>query len=104
MAQHRIVCTEQVPYGHPAASARIVAVGIGNDASRASERLSVEEVVAAMDRGEIFYTLGERSRKVALVEKYWCAQCFRYHIRSAADAVTDNNLDSLRYCAWQKSA
>ena len=104
MAQHRIVCTEQVPYGHSPASARIVAVGTGTDTSRATERLTVEDVVAAMDRGDIFYTVGVTSRKVALVEQYWCSQCFRYHLRSAPDAVTDNNLDSLRYCAWQKSA
>jgi hypothetical protein len=104
MAQYRIVCTEQVPYGHPPESARIVAVGVGNDPQRASVRWTVGEVVAAMDRGDVFYTVGERSQKVALVEKYWCTRCVAYHIRSAADAVTDNNLDSMRYCNWGKSA
>ena len=104
MAYKRIVCTEQAPYGHPPASARIVAVGVGDDPQSASERLTVKEVVAAMDRGDVFYTRGERSNTVALVETYWCVQCSGYHIRSVADAVTDNNLDSLRYCGWKKSA
>lgn len=101
--QYKIVCTEQVPYGHPPSSARIVAVGVGND-PRSAVRWLVQEVVAAMDRGATFYTVGERSGKVALVEKYWCGQCSRYHIRSAADAVYDNNLDSLQYCSWSRTA
>jgi hypothetical protein len=47
-----------------------------------------------MDLADIFYTQGTTSGKVALVQKYACTQCGRAHIRSAADAVTDNALDS----------
>src|SRR5687767_14646098 len=98
MAQYRIVRTEQEPAGHPPQYARIVAVGIGDDPQAASDRWTVEEVVAAMDLGHVFYTQGEQSGQIAVVDKYWCSQCMRYHIRSAPDAVWDNNLDSLRYC------
>jgi hypothetical protein len=41
------------------------------------------------------------ARKVALVEKFTCGRCWRTHIRSAPDAVTDNNLDNLRRCNWE---
>ena len=99
MASFRIVCTEQVPSGnHP--NGRIVAVGIGGDPDRASERLTVPEVIAAMDRGDTFYTKGKASGRVAWVEKYWCPVCGGWHIRTQPDVVTDNNLDSLRACNW----
>jgi|GEM_PF-665284 hypothetical protein len=104
MAANRIICTEQVPAsGHPSRE-RIVAVGISQDGTSASQRLTVEEVVRQMDRGEIFFTVGSTSGKVAIIEKFWCHLCRSWHIRSHADAVTDNNLDSLRYCEWRRSA
>ena len=49
-----------------------------------------------MDLADIFYTQGTTSGKVALVQNYACTRCGRVYIRSAADAVTDNDLDSLR--------
>lgn len=101
MAQHRIVCTDQEPYYQPATHAHIVAVGTGTDPNRAKQRWTLQQVLDAMDRGEVFYTLGVHSGKVALVEKYTCSQCWRTHIRSAPDAVTDNNLDNLRRCNWE---
>ena len=54
-----------------------------------------------MDRGDTFYTKGEESGKIAHVEKYWCAPCERWYIRSHKDSVRDNNLDNLRLCRWQ---
>jgi hypothetical protein len=104
MSAYRIVCTEQAPEsGHPSQE-RIVAVGVSVDGVRASSRLTVEDVVHQMEQGDIFFTVGSKSGKVALVEKYWCHVCRGWHIRSHADAVTDNNLDSLRYCEWRMSA
>lgn len=101
MASYRIVCTEQVPaYAHPK-QAKIVAVGTGNDPGRATRRWTVREVVAGIDRGHTFYTKGEKSGRIAYVEKYWCTRCREWHIRSSPDAVYDNNLDSLRYCQWK---
>ena len=75
MATYRIVCTEQKPSGHSNQRAHIVAVGVGDDPNTAV-------------------------RRFALVEKTTCTRCDRVYIRSAADAVTDNNLDSLRRCSW----
>jgi hypothetical protein len=104
MAYYRIVCTDQRPYGNPPTHAHIVAVGTGEDPSSASFRWTLNEVIDAMDRGDVFFTRGERSGLIALVVKYLCSRCAGYHIKSAPDAVADNNLDSLRYCGWKKSA
>ena len=101
MARHRIVCTEQQPHHQPTTHAHIVAVGTGTDPNKADQRWTLQQVLDAMDRGGVFYTVGVQSGKVALVEKYNCTRCWRTHIRSAPDAVTDNNLDSLRRCNWQ---
>lgn len=100
MATYRIVCTEQKPSGHSNQRAHIVAVGVGDDPNTAVRRLTLDEILAAMDLADIFYTRGTTSDKVALVEKTTCTRCDRVYIRSAADAVTDNNLDSLRRCSW----
>ncbi len=99
--RHRIVCTTQEPTGYPTTHAHIVAVGTGVDASRATEQWTLDQVLAAMDRGDVFYTQGVTSGKAAAVQKFHCARCTRTHIRSTPDAVYDNNLDSLRVCAWQ---
>jgi hypothetical protein len=101
MATYRIVCTVQLPANHPTTNAHIVEVGTGDDPAKASKRWKLDEVIAAIDRGDIFYTQGERSGKIAYVEKWYCAYCSRYYIRSKPDAVTDNNLDSLRICRWE---
>jgi hypothetical protein len=98
---YRIVCTEQEPATNPPSHAHIVAVGVGNDPNGAEQRLLLSSVLMMMDRGDIFYTKGTTSGKVAKVEKYWCSSCEKYHIRSSPDATTDNNLDNLRYCHWK---
>jgi hypothetical protein len=100
MGQFRIVCTEQEPVYQPTTHAHIVRVGTGDDPDRASQRWTLAEVIAGMDRGDVFYTRGKSSGAVALVEKYVCFQCRRTYIRSRPDAVADNNLDNLRRCNW----
>jgi hypothetical protein len=102
MSTYRIVCTDQEPASQPPQHAHIVAVGVGDDPERATQRLTLAEVLQMMERGDNFFTKGVQSGKIALVDKYWCQHCRQYHIRSAADAVKDNNLDSLRYCNWSK--
>jgi hypothetical protein len=102
MSTNRIVCTNQEPASQPPQHAHIVAVGVGNDPARATNRLALAEVLQMIDQGDKFFTQGEESGKTAWVEKYFCQHCRQYHIRSAADAVKDNNLDSLRYCNWSK--
>lgn len=102
--RYRIVCTEQEPAGAPPQHAHIVAVGIGDDQNAASKRLTLQEVIAMIDRGNQFYTKGERSGLIAQVIKVPCARCGRFIIRSTPDAVRDNNLDSLRYCRFNVAA
>ena len=99
MASYRIVCTEQVPVSQPTTHAHIVAVGTGASANKAEQRWTVDEVWAAIDRRDTFYTKGETSGKIAYVRKHVC--CNRRTLRSDADAVRDNNLDSLRRCSWK---
>jgi len=101
MAHYRIVCTDQEPFYQPTTHAHIVSVGVGDDPESASNRWTLDEVLAAIDRGDVFYTRGKSTGAVAVVEKYICGRCRRTFIRSAPDAVTDNNLDSLRRCRWQ---
>ena len=102
MASHRIVCTEQVPVTEPTTHAHIVAVGTGDDPESATRHWTLDQVLVAMDRGDIFFTRGKSTGMVARVEKYTCARCWRTFIRSTPDATTDNNLDSLRRCrGWQ---
>ena len=98
MATYRIVCTVKESSGHSNQEEHIVAVGVGDDVDTAVRRWTLGEVLAAMDLADIFYTKGKASDRVALVQKYTCTQCGRAHIRSAADAVTDNDLDSLGRC------
>ena len=102
MSTYRIVCTDQEPASQPPQHAHIVAVGVGDDPDKATQRLTLAEVLQMMGRGDNFFTKGVQSGKIALVDKYLCQHCNKYHIRSAADAVKDNNLDSLRYCNWSK--
>jgi hypothetical protein len=97
MSQHRIVCTTQEPSYLPNDRAHIVAVGTGLP-SGYDRYWQLSEVLAAMDQGDGFYTYGEQSQKVALVHKYICPWCSKTHVRSAPDAVPDNNLDNLPRC------
>jgi hypothetical protein len=98
MSTYRIVCTEQVPVTEPTTHAHIVAVGTGSEPEKADKRWTLSEVLAAMDKGDVFQTQGEQSGKIARVEKYVCSLCKKTWIRSTADSVKDNNLDSLRRC------
>ena len=100
MATYRIVCTNQEPVNQPTTHAHIVAVGTGTDPDKADKRWTLQEVISAMDSGDLFYTQGVSSGKIAYVEKYVCGRCHRTYIRSTPDAVHDNNLDSLRICRW----
>jgi hypothetical protein len=100
MASYRIVCTVQVPVSEPTTRAHIVNVGTGTDPDQADRRWSVDEVLRAIDSGDDFYTLGRQTGRRAAVHKYICGGCHRTFVRSGPDAVTDNNLDSLRTCNW----
>ena|ERR1700675_1229818 len=99
MSQYRIVCTTQVPVSAPTLHAHIVNVGTGDDPESYSKYWTLAEVLAAMDNGDTFYTIGVASGQRAEVKKVLCPSCPKtFIIRSARDAVKDNNLDSLRIC------
>lgn len=98
MATYRIICTNQEPASQPPKHAHIVSVGVGTATEHYDQRFTLSQVIQMMTNGDRFFTLGARSGKTAWVEKYYCSYCRQYHIKSAADAVEDNNLDSLPYC------
>lgn len=100
MVTHQIVCVETLhPHRH------ITHVGIGNDHDSADQRVTVERVRDALLLGARFYTVSPSTGRTANVE----AVDYRYPsgivktIRSAADAIQDNNLDNLRTCRRWKS-
>jgi len=99
MATYRIVCTDQEPSGHSGQHAHTVAVGVGDDPNKVQQKWTLDEVLRAIDRGDVFYTKGVNTGKLAIVVKYTCSPCRRVHIRSAADRVSDNNLSRIRRCS-----
>jgi hypothetical protein len=99
MASYRIVCVEtEHPHRH------ITHVGVGNDPSSASERLSVIDVRRAFADGHRFVSISPSTGRTADVRPDDCRinGCTVKTIRSTADAVHDNNLDNLRVCAWRR--
>jgi hypothetical protein len=94
---YQIVCVNtEHPHRH------ITHVGTGASRDRASRRWTVAEVRTALRDGDVFYTYSPSTGKTALVRADDChvAGCVVKTIRSAADAVADNNLDNLRTCRW----
>lgn len=92
------MCTRQEPLDKPHDAAHIVSVGIGNDPKKAEQKLSLEDVLKAIDRGNSFYTKSPSTGKEAEVKKHDCGTCKTTTIRSTSDSVIDNNLDNLRRC------
>lgn len=99
ISKHRILCvdhSEHQCHGHHAS--HIVGIGTGHTPGQIDQRWSLEEVLAAMHRGEVFYTQGEHTHKIAEVESYHCTQCGGTHIRTQPDHAHDNNLNALASC------
>jgi hypothetical protein len=91
MAEYQIVCVNRVHgNGH------ITHVGIQG----LPGVWTVAQVRASIGRGNSFYTVSPSTRAVAGVEPYDLLHLSRTieTIRSASDAIADNNLDSLRAC------
>lgn len=91
MAEYQIVCVDRVAgHGH------ITHVGI----SGLPGVWTVDQVRGCIARGNSFYTVSPSTREVAGVESYDVAESGQTieTIRSAPDAVTDNNLDNLQVC------
>lgn len=94
MAEHRIICTRQEAFDMPRPHAHVIIVGTEKSAGY-SKLWTITEVYNAMDQGHTFYTHGDKSGKSASVQKCKCPHCQQNTLRSAPDAVTDNNLDNL---------
>ena len=62
-----------------------------------AERYTVEQIRGFLDSGNDFYVVGQNSGRRSQVAKYDCSRGIRT-IRSYADGVWDNNLDSLPSC------
>jgi hypothetical protein len=91
MAEYQIVCVDRVAgHGH------ITHVGIQG----LPGVWTVTQVRGCIGRGNSFYTVSPTTRAVAGVEPYDLLQLSQTieTIRSAGDAVDDNNLDSIRAC------
>lgn len=95
MTDYRIICCNKtaMPNGHH----HIGFVGTGPDPSTYTRSWTLAQVLAAM-QVDRFYTVSPSSGATALVTSYYCPQCQGAAIRSAPDAVTDNNLDNLNTC------
>ncbi len=101
LANFRIVCCDfrtVLPHSHR----HITGVGTGDDAALAKTQWPVEEVRQAIRGGHRFYTVSPSTGKQAAVEPDTCG-CGYDTIRSTPDKVTDNNLDNLRACVWQRT-
>lgn len=97
--KYRIVCTNQVPVNQPRTHAHIVRVGTGTTPQQWSRMWELAEVIQAIRSGQHqFYTQSPSTGRQASVLVVPCGVCARDIIRSAADAVRDNNLDNLPSC------
>ena len=96
LMDYRIICTVQEPSAVKPSHGHIVRVGTGTSAKTYDRIWTVSEVYSAMSFGNRFMTYGEKSQKWAFVERFQC--CGRDTLRSAPDAVVDNNLESLPRC------
>jgi len=89
--QHIFCVATREPHKH------IVSVGIGGSHAAPAKTMTVGEVRSAIAAGDVFYTVGATSGKVAIVRNDICKAygCTVQTLRSGADAVADNNLDNL---------
>jgi hypothetical protein len=97
MAQHRIIGTRQESCDPPHAHAHVIIVGTEKSAGY-SKLWTITQVYNAMDQGDTFFTCGEKSKKTAAVQKHNCPHCEVKTLRSAPEAIQDNNLDNLPTC------
>lgn len=94
----RIVCVDtEHPHRH------IVSVGLGTDPVKVDYRMTVDEVRAAIEDGDTFYTVGSSSGKLTLVELDTChfPNCTVETIKTNPDDEKDDNLDEMRPCTWK---
>ena len=92
---HRIVCVNtEHPHRH------ITQVGTGHNEWAWTRVWTVGEVRQALALGDRFYTVSPSTGKAAWVRADDCrvGGCLVRTIRSAPDAIADNNLDNMAGC------
>lgn len=95
MSDYRIVCVNtEHPHRH------IRQVGTGATTSSYSKLWTIQEARTALANGDTFHTISPSTgaRAVVSADTCHCANCDVKTLRSAADAITDNNLDNLPGC------
>jgi hypothetical protein len=95
MSEYLIRCVNmEYPYRHIVSASIQRLVG---DHYGAAQVLTTAQVLAKMAQGDVFNTYSPSTDKVAEVHKDTCriGACSFETIRSAADAVADNNLENL---------
>ena len=97
MSTFRIICARRGA-GEKNHGEHIVAVGTGLKDGEHDILWSIDEIIAAMEKGHVFYTMTERTGRKAGVEKFTCSSCRRDFIRSGAEAGPDNSLEKLPHC------
>jgi hypothetical protein len=99
MAAWRIVCTKQSQVEQPTPHRHIVGVGTGDRPDWADMRWSLDQVLAVLEEGDVFYTQDAATGQVTLVEQGVCPYCHKTLLRSAQPAGPDP-LDGLRSCSY----
>jgi hypothetical protein len=94
---YRITCTIKSQPVSPHFHGHVIRVGVGDDQVW-RQMLTVDQVYTMMRNQDRFYVVGMQSRKTAFVNPYRCDQCGINSLRSAPDAVQDNNIDNLPAC------
>jgi len=96
MANYRIICvTEHKNAGH---DGHVVDIGTGTNPDHWTKKWTVTEARLAIDGGDTFHTISRTTGKRAEVGKWDCG-CGYKTLKSAPDAVGDNNLDNMPPCA-----
>jgi hypothetical protein len=97
MASYRIVCVDtERPHRH------IEQVGTADYLEQPVRLWTVTDVRAALVRGDTFHTESLSTGTRAEVHEDMCAadRCAAWTLRSAPDAMADNNLDNMSPCTF----
>ena len=96
--RQRIVCVERDPMFLPRPHPHVARVGTGLEPGTPARLWTVDEVIEGFARGDSFFTRSPSTGRIARIEIVACEVCGRRILRSATDAVTDNDLDELSGC------
>jgi len=101
MARWRVVCVKRVQVLHPTPHGHTVGVGTGEWPNWADMRWRLDQVMAAMGKGDTFYTQRATDGRVSTVETYICPACGAVQIRSAGCGADEDDLEDLRECVFK---